>query len=98
MLASAEIGIAENLFERAGGEVFLPVLTVFRRHHNIRRPGPPSPPVQILPLKQAIDRSPQVEGERVALDAEKEHLRGRRGDFANGAGKGALFSTRFDFR
>src|SRR5579871_6842266 len=92
--AAAEIGIAENLFQRAGAKMLPPMRHIFRRHHNIRPPGLPSPPIQILPFQKRIDPSPQVKGKRMTLHAEKQYLGRRWSNFANRAGKSLLLPLR----
>jgi hypothetical protein len=74
--------------------VLSPILDVVRRHYDIRRARPPSPNIQILPFQKRIDRPPQVEGKRMALDPEKQYG-GRRGsNLPNGAGESALLTGR----
>lgn len=68
---------------------------VVGRHNDKVRPRSGRPGVEILPFQKAIERPPQVEGERVTFDAEQQDLLRRRSEVAYRAGERALFALRF---
>lgn len=79
MPSTRKIGVPADFFQFPSGDVFPPRRGAIGRHHDVVRPRPSRPHIEVLPFQKRIDWPSQVEGEQVCLGTEKQNdVRARR--------------------
>src|SRR5262245_6620646 len=67
------VGPAFNLHQLSLAQMLAPGSGAFRRHDEVDRYRLARPDVEVLPLKDGVERPAHVKGQRVIFDTEEDH-------------------------